>query len=125
MRRSSGAALVAAVLVLLSISPAAVRADVLPDRDDVYWHCTEAEQCPGQGTVCKLKGNKFQQSLQDPACGQGAAQLGRIVRCDGSGFERLYCPKDARGSFRGYVPELDEVVSPEGSGCALRRGCRR
>lgn len=113
------------VVALLLASSVSVHADVLPGKEDVYWHCTEAEQCPGQGTVCKLTGNKLSKSLEEPSCGDGAQKLGRVKRCDGAGFERLFCPREARGTFRGYVPELDEVVSPPGEGCSLRRGCQR
>jgi hypothetical protein len=115
LRRSLHLRVVALSLV---VAPCAAFADALPpDPQDIYYHCTPAEQCPQGSTTCATLHGPAGHTSPDEACAARATSTGLEQRCSGQGGY-LYCPKGASGSAGGL-----RSPPPAASGATTRRGC--
>jgi hypothetical protein len=110
---------------VLSVSalvvPCVAYADALPpDPDDIYYHCTPAEQCPTGSEMCPSLRGPAGQTKPEPACAERATKEKKLEqRCAGkSGY--LYCPSGATGSWTKPPP----AASPSStSSPPTRKGC--
>jgi hypothetical protein len=107
-----------AAALTLAFVPCVALADALPpDPQDIYYHCTPAEQCPQGETTCATIRGPAGHTSPDEACAKRAEGAGLEQRCAGSGGY-LYCPKGATGSWK-----TDSAARPSAPGTARRRGC--
>jgi hypothetical protein len=86
-------------------SPRLARADALPgDPDDIYFHCTPAEQCPTGSEMCPATIGPAGQRPVEAKCAEAATAKKLERRCWGKAGH-LYCPAGATGSWTGKVKQ--------------------
>lgn len=107
---------VRAGVLSLVVAPCVAWADVLPpDSNDVYYHCTPAEQCPQVSETCDANSLGAGRRSPEPACAARATEHKLEQRCLGrSGY--LYCPPGTTGSWKAKPPSAAPSEAP-------RRGC--
>lgn len=90
---------VRSALLTIVAAPCVAYADALPpDPDDIYYHCTAAEQCPSGSATCPSIHGAAGHTHPDEACAARATASGLEQRCAGSaGY--LYCAHGATGSW--------------------------
>lgn len=104
-------------LVSIVCAPFVAWADALPgDPDDVYFHCTAAEQCPTGSEMCPAIIGPAGQRPVEPKCEQATTAKGLQHRCWGKSGH-LFCPPGATGSWKGKDTRATPPA-PEGSGPA-------
>ncbi|MBX3187311.1 MAG: hypothetical protein KF819_09855 [Labilithrix sp.] len=117
MLRSRGVFVRVALLSALFV-PCAAYADALPpDPQDIYYHCTPAEQCPSGSETCATLRGPAGQTRPDADCAARATEKNLEQRCAGKGGY-LYCPSGATGTWT--APTAKPAVA---SSSTSRKGC--
>lgn len=97
-------------LISVVVAPCVAWADALPeDPNDVYFHCTPAEQCPTGSETCPATIGPAGQRPVEPKCAESATAKKLERRCWGKAGH-LYCPPGATGSWK--KPEAARPSSP-------------
>lgn len=104
--------------ISLVVAPCVARADALPeDPNDVYFHCTPAEQCPTGSEICPATIGPAGQRPVERQCAEAAAAKKLERRCWGKAGH-LFCPPAATGSWKGKAEPPPQPPSSQ-----PKRGC--
>lgn len=99
-------------LISVVVAPCVAWADALPgDPNDVYFHCTPAEQCPSGSEMCPATIGPAGQRPVEPQCAEAAAAKKLERRCYGKAGH-LFCPPGATGSWKGKEPASTRSSQP-------------
>lgn len=102
-------------IVSILAVPCVAYADALPpDPQDIYYHCTPAEQCPTGSETCATIRGPAGHTSPDADCARAAEAKGLENRCSGRGGY-LFCPKGATGSWK---PGDPPTTSRARKGCS-------
>lgn len=100
---------------VLPVAPSVAHADALPgDPDDVYYHCTAAEQCPTGSEICPATIGPAGQRPVEAKCAEAATAKKLERRCWGRDGH-LFCPPGATGSWKGKDSTTKSSPTPPSS----------